>query len=135
MTIVVQRTPESGGAVIGTVWINGVQTFYSIENAGCLIPAGLYPLSLYYSIRNKRIVPLLAGVPGRSYIEIHPANRPSELSGCLGMGLGRGMNWIDHSIVAVEALVKMLKPQLTAGHVCQIEVCDVQANEPEGLVA
>lgn len=131
MTIVVQRTPEAGGAVIGTVWIQGVQTFYSLENASCLIPAGVYRLSLYYSVRNKRIVPLLHDVPGRSYIEIHPANVPRELAGCLAMGVGRGMNAIDHSVVAIETLVKILKPQLTVGHRCEIDVRDVVPNETE----
>lgn len=50
------------------------------------IPEGTYEIELYASPANHRIVPLLLDVPGRSMIEIHPANKVSELLGCIAVG-------------------------------------------------
>jgi hypothetical protein len=61
------------------------------ESGPVAIPAGgPYPLTQYRSPKRGFDVPLVNDVPGRSEIEIHPANWASQLEGCIGPGLAQG---------------------------------------------
>lgn len=68
----------------------------TLERHDTLIPEGTYKVTLYDSPRFKRQVPLLA-VPGRTFIEIHPANWERELEGCIAVGENRNGFAIEHS--------------------------------------
>lgn len=57
-----------------------------MERLDTLIPEGVYKYTMYDSPVNKRKVPLLHDVIGFEFIEIHPANFPSELKGCTAPG-------------------------------------------------
>ena len=50
------------------------------------IPAGIYPLSLNHSPKFHRDLWEVMQVTGRDGIRIHPANRASELEGCIAPG-------------------------------------------------
>jgi hypothetical protein len=58
---------------------------WTLENTLRAIPIGVFPVALQDSPRLGRLVPWLT-VPGRTAIEIHPANTPEELEGCLAVG-------------------------------------------------
>lgn len=73
-------------ATFGFLFINGVFQCYTIENSKLLIPLGKYDLEYFDSVKNKLTVPLLKNVPNRTMIEIHPANYPHELLGCIAPG-------------------------------------------------
>ena len=47
------------------------------------IPAGIYDLSVTFSPRFQRDMPLLSGVPGFSGIRIHGGNTAKDTSGCI----------------------------------------------------
>jgi len=73
----------------GSLWLDDEFVSYALENAAKMIPAGEYIVTAdntgkhrYYRIHD---------VPGRTAIEMHPANWMHELGGCiaLGMRLGR----------------------------------------------
>lgn len=49
------------------------------------IPTGRYRLTLYHSPKHG-VVPLFHDVPGFTYIEMHAANKPEELRGCIAVG-------------------------------------------------
>ena len=49
------------------------------------IPAGVYQLE--QDLTGRVHGPRLRAVPGRSQINIHPANKPHELQGCIAPGL------------------------------------------------
>ncbi len=49
------------------------------------IPVGTYVFNIYNSPKHGPTW-MTSNVPGRSYIEIHAANWPSELLGCIGVG-------------------------------------------------
>lgn len=49
------------------------------------IPVGIYKIKRFNSPSKGRVF-LLSGVPNRSMIEIHIANTPDELLGCIGVG-------------------------------------------------
>lgn len=69
------------------------------------VPDGTYTLEPFVRANGKDVFRLVApdlrvfpddasvptGVPGRSYIYIHPANFEDELAGCIAVGLARGV--------------------------------------------
>jgi hypothetical protein len=134
MIIVLQREPVDGQALHGTLTVDGVDLGVSLENAARRIPAGKYPLELYYSQKNEMTVPLLVDVPGRHWIEMHPANYWSELEGCIAPAMTRVGQTVEHSRVVVETLVKLIRAALrTDPKTVWIDVRD--APDPEVLYA
>lgn len=73
------------------------------------IRAGRYRATVYYSPRLGRTVLLLHDVPGRTMIELHNANFPWELEGCIAVGLGRGDDRVEHSVDCLDALLRKLE--------------------------
>ena len=61
-----------GGRDIGT-----------LENADYIIPDGTYTVSVTYSPRFKKMMPLIGNVPGRSGIRIHGGTKPEHSTGCV----------------------------------------------------
>lgn len=79
------------------------------------IPQGKYSIRLYDSPRWKKQVPLLIGIKGRSYIEIHPSNyaiRPSDghcmLEGCIAPGSNASSVSVDHSTDTFNSLMRLI---------------------------
>ena len=83
-----------------------IERAWGISDHPC-IPEGTYEVGLYFSPKNNCSVPLLKGVPGRSMIEIHPANRVSELLGCIAVGVKSGEQ-VMMSRVTFSQLMKLL---------------------------
>lgn len=64
---------------------------FSFNNDHPCIPEGTYIAERYHSPNpNHGLVWLLQNVPGRTYIELHIANWPSELLGCIAPGIRWG---------------------------------------------
>jgi hypothetical protein len=55
----------------------------TLENADYIIPVGTYPVSVTFSPRFKRMLPLIGDVPGRSGIRFHRGTRPEHSKGCV----------------------------------------------------
>lgn len=96
ITINLTRQSKQGKAVNGILLIPFSQrpTYYSeagdrdvtvktLENSDFLIPAGTYPLSLTYSPKFKKLLPLIEEVPDREGIRIHRGTRPEHSTGCV----------------------------------------------------
>ena len=62
--------------------INGIE-IPTLENADYIIPDGTYPVSVTFSPRFKRMLPLIGNVPGRSGIRIHRGTKPEHSKGCI----------------------------------------------------
>jgi hypothetical protein len=97
-TIKVVREKESSTATLGYMEINGKRLCYTLElpwrdNAGSIsrIPSGTYQGFLRYDKTDKWRIQL-KNVPGRSGIQIHVGNYPTEIEGCIlvGTGIGNG---------------------------------------------
>lgn len=72
------------------------------------IPYGRYKMKWYDSPKHGR-VPMLVGVKGFSFIEIHIANWAYQLEGCIAPGLRKGINSVEDSGKAfkiVKALIR-----------------------------
>lgn len=76
-------------------------------------------MCLYNSPRWGKDVPLLIGVPGREYIEIHPSNyaiRPSDgkclLEGCIALGHNPTSVSVDDSTATFNEFMSKISPKL-----------------------
>ncbi len=88
------------------------------------IPAGIYKLELYPSPKFQRIMPRLVDVPGCPYCEIHWANHPADLEGCLGVGTMRDQGVIYNSREKFGELFPILEAAIkTEG--ADIQVLDI----------
>ena len=59
----------------------------------------------------KTVTPHLINVPNRYAIEIHTANYPSDVHGCIGVGSIAGNNFISGSDTAFRNLMFKLEKQ------------------------
>ena len=82
MNINLIRTKREGKAVHGTMRV-GERDIATLENADYIIPEGNYPVSVTFSPRFKRMLPLIGNVPGRSGIRIHRGTKPEHSKGCV----------------------------------------------------
>ena len=62
--------------------VNG-RDIATLENADYIIPVGTYSVSVTFSPRFKRMMPLIGNVPGRSGIRIHGGTKPEHSTGCV----------------------------------------------------
>jgi len=81
-TILLTRISREGKAVRGKMRVNG-RDIATLENADYIIPAGTYPVSVTFSPRFKRMLPLIGNVPGRSGIRFHRGTKPEHSKGCI----------------------------------------------------
>ena len=81
-TILLTRISREGKAVRGSMRVNG-RDIATLENADYIIPVGTYPVSVTFSPRFKRMLPLIGNVPGRSGIRIHRGTKPEHSTGCV----------------------------------------------------
>jgi hypothetical protein len=102
--LIIARGPSSDEGTFGVATL-GDQSWTSLElpwrenatNISC-IPHGQYKTAKVYSPRFSQLVFLLLNVPGRSEVEMHPANWAgdmakgyfSNLRGCITLGQERG---------------------------------------------
>lgn len=83
-----------------------------MERIAVAIPEGTYPTKLAFSGHFQRNTPHL-DVPGRTYIEIHPANWPSQLEGCIAIGAAIDGDALDSSATTFEKLMTLLPDEFT----------------------
>ena len=77
-----RRISRNEKAVRGSMRVNG-RDIATLENADYIIPEGNYPVSVTFSPRFKRILPLIGNVPSRSGIRIHRGTKPEHSKGCI----------------------------------------------------
>ena len=83
-TIHLMRTSKAAKAIWGTLFLEGVpREITTLENANYIIPDGTYPVSITYSPRFQKNLPLIDKVPKRSGIRIHTGSRPEHSQGCV----------------------------------------------------
>jgi hypothetical protein len=110
MHLKVVRTSKTIDGIFGQLFINDVFECDTVESLVHALPANTYSLSLYNSPDHGCVCPLLdTSAIGRTYCEIHIANYPSQLLGCIGLGESLDGDGVDSSGVAFEAFMKKFK--------------------------
>ena len=115
MNVLVIRNQFSEHSTISDVMIDGEFFCFGLELPvrdglpGSAIPLGSYDLTLRWSEHFQRILPHVENVPGRTAIEIHSGNWPSDVKGCLVVGEWKSTDFIGNSHVALDALMTKLR--------------------------
>ncbi len=119
MLLTLKRRWLAEQSTIGELSIDGVFECYTLEDTfrshgpklfgRTCIPCGTYRVAITWSPRFQRELPHIMGVPGFAGIRIHPGNTPDDTSGCVLVGVTRGVDSIGQSRRAFEALLEKLK--------------------------
>ena len=104
-------------STIGVLSVNGRTECFTLEDRVRLtkvpgrtaIPAGIYEVTITFSDRFQRPLPLLLNVPRFSGIRIHPGNTAADTDGCILVGRAQGVNTVRNSRVAFLALFAQLQ--------------------------
>ncbi|QBC44474.1 hypothetical protein C1H71_13650 [Iodobacter fluviatilis] len=86
------------------------------------IPRGIYPLTVTYSPRFKKPLPLLSGVKGFDGIRIHCGNSAADTEGCLLVGNARWLNKVGGSRIAYDAIFTKIKAALDRKEAVTLEI-------------
>jgi hypothetical protein len=125
-TITLQRQPPKGKAVAGIMRfaIAGTELQYpSLENADYIIPTGIYPVSLTWSPKFKKLMPLIENVPDREGIRIHMGTKPEHSEGCILTNAAAMYN-LTVLFNRVDKYNKEFKPENEPDEEIQIEISD-----------
>ena len=133
-----ERDPTGLTCTIGHLFIDGVEFCSTLEDpirekpgipvgqwkvAGdTAIPAGLYPVSITYSPRFQRDLPLVMHVPGFEGIRIHAGNTDDDTEGCILVGQWRGGEFIHESRKTLDALMDVLETAVATDRPITLEI-------------
>lgn len=118
MEILVTRKWKGKNTTISTLTVNGMPFNFVLEDTdrgldsmmsleeikelkvygNTAIPTGTYKVTVNYSPRFKRKMPILLDVPGFSGIRIHAGNRHTNTEGCLLPGMSYYLEDSDYVI-------------------------------------
>lgn len=113
MLITVTRTNKSADGIFGTLAID-TSTYKCVteENLQLAILPGTYTVLFMWSDHFQQIMPHMI-VPGRDAIEVHWANWPKQLLGCIALGTTEDFedDMITESKIAWIGFVKAITDQ------------------------
>jgi hypothetical protein len=118
MTVTITRQPSTSLGTFGVLARDGIPLCVTAERpwknnqhkVSC-IPPGTYRCTRFKSPRNGDCW-LLHGVPDRDMIELHAANRPSQLSGCLAPGRSFSMFEDEPGVTSSKLTMELLFSEL-----------------------
>jgi hypothetical protein len=110
--LAVVRDHQTSDGIFGTILVDGGKVCFSMERTAVAIPAGTYHCDKETSPHFGFETPHLA-VPGRTYIEIHPANYPAQLEGCIAVGTTIDNDSLDNSRAAFDKLMALLPQEFS----------------------
>lgn len=120
MNLKINRLRYSPRSTCGEMWIDGTFFCYTLERpsrdfvgaiAPFSIPGGVYTVAPRWSNHLQMNVLGVNNVPGRTDIEIHPANYPSQLLGCIAVGDKQSEDYVGDSRLTFSALLQKTKDQ------------------------
>ena len=85
LTLLRCYSSASSDSIQGELYLDGVFFCHTVERFSKAIPKGSFSVSLTYSPRFHKKLPLIS-VKGRSGIRIHPGNTSKDSSGCILVG-------------------------------------------------
>lgn len=134
--LLLERTERFPDVTLGKLSIDGAFECYTLEDpvppdgkkvAGrTAIPKGLYPVTITWSPRFQRDLPLIHYVPGFSGVRIHAGNTVRDTEGCVLVGQSRDLSSgsIGRSQKALAALQPKLEAAVHAGIPISLEITE-----------
>ena len=121
-TMILNRFIFSERSTIGELFFESKFECYTLELSArkqsgvknC-IPHGKYEILMQWSARFGMNTPHLQNVPDRTFIEIHPGNKPEDTEGCILLGQGKDTDWVSSSRAAYQALIPKIEAKLAQG--------------------
>ena len=86
------------------------------------IPRGRYKVTITYSPRFKKDMPLLNAVKGFTGIRLHPLNDANGSEGCIGFGVNDKVGWISNSKYWTDLVTGIMKSAINRGENVYITV-------------
>ena len=86
------------------------------------IPYGTYNITITYSPRFKKNLPLINNVKGFEGIRIHSGNTPQDTEGCLLLGFNKVKGRVIDSKVTVNKFIDMVQEALNKGEKVTITI-------------
>ena len=86
------------------------------------IPYGTYNITITYSPRFKKNLPLLNNVKGFDGIRIHSGNKPQDTEGCLLPGFNKVKGRVIDSRVTTDKLIAQIQQALNKGEKVTITI-------------
>ena len=86
------------------------------------IPYGTYNITITYSPRFKKNLPLLNNVKGFDGIRIHSGNTPQDTEGCLLPGFNKVKGQVIDSRVTTDKLIAQIQQALNKGEKVTITI-------------
>ena len=108
ITIVRTVSNNENNSIIGHLYISGKFFCTTLENLQKSIPNGYYTVTLTWSPRFKRNLPLISVVPGRRGIRIHSGNTSRDSQGCILVGLRDDYFTLKDSRLTLQKLIDEL---------------------------
>lgn len=116
LNLKLQRDTFTTNSTIGKLFVNGEFNCFTLEDIHrpkkimheTCIDAGIYEVVITYSQRFKKMMPLLLNVPNFTGIRIHSGNTDEDTSGCILVGLKKGVDIIGESRMAYDGLFDIL---------------------------
>lgn len=121
MRITVDRRWKKDSYTIGRMSIDGVPFCNTLEDkvrdltkeskvfGRTAIPAGTYRITMTYSPKFKRVMPLVNGVPQFEAIRIHPGNKAEDTEGCILVGENTVIGGLTNSRIYSDKLNKSIQ--------------------------
>lgn len=137
MILGVKRFSTGPAGTFGRLTVDGADTGYTLEppwNDGqnrhetdAILP-GLYEVTINFSHRFQRLMPLLMAVPGRSAIRIHPGNTDKNTEGCLLVGQEILGPYLANSRAIFDPLFREMQDAMAAGEDVHIAISNAWNN-------
>lgn len=128
MKVKIVRHTVTDKSVIGSLFIDSEFICYTLEDimrgygekvpGKTAIPLGVYSMTLSYSNRFKKVLPLIYNKPDLSVdafgikfagIRIHTGNTDADSEGCVLVGLSKSKDFIGNSRDAFKKLMEKIK--------------------------
>lgn len=123
--------------ILSRVYINGLPFCYCVEDQDrelekygatekvkgrTAIPRGIYSLSLSFSHRFQKVLPIINNVPFFEGIRIHGGNRAEDSQGCLLFGKLRTKDGVSGCADVLKVLMDRIQSAEDKNEPCNIEV-------------
>lgn len=130
MLLTLKRTYKGSKYTIGKLYINKEYFCDTLEDAirkekiyaETAIPFGKYEVTISYSPRFKKNLPLLLNVPGFEGVRIHSGNTKDDTEGCILVGFNKEKGKVLDSRVTFTRLMNKIKPMFEMKEKIELEI-------------